>query len=101
MFALWGEFPYNFIGVKLVFTKHALKDKLSELERFGWRITKTKVKNIIKKPRWRGVSRHGEETAMDLVDDKHILRVIFNREDDIIKIITFHIARRGKYESTL
>ena len=47
------------------------------------------------------VSKHGEETAMDLVDEKHILRVVFNRKDDIIKIITLHIARRGKYESTL
>lgn len=84
-----------------VFTKHALKDKLPELERLGWQITIGKVKKTLRKPRWRGVSRHGQETAMDLVDGKHILRVIFDREDDIIKIITFHIARRGKYESTL
>ena len=71
--------------MKFVFTKHALKDKLPELERFGWNITKTKVKRIVNKSRWHGVSRHGEETAMDLVDDKHILRVIFRREDGILK----------------
>ena len=87
--------------MKFVFTKHAIKDKLPELERFGWKITKTKVKRIIKNPRWHGVSKHGEETAMDLVDAKHILRVVFDRKDDIIKVITLHIARRGKYESTL
>ena len=87
--------------MKFVFTKHSLKDKLPELERFGWKITKTKVKSIVNKPRWRGVSKHGEETAMDLVDDKHILRVVFNRGDGIIKVITLRIARRGKYESTL
>ena len=87
--------------MKFVFTKHALKDKLPELERLGWKITITKVEKTVRKPRWRGLSRHGQETAMDLVDDNHILRVIFDREDGIIKVITFHIARRGKYESTL
>ena len=40
--------------MKFVFTKHALKDKLPELERFGWKITKIKVKKIVMKPRWRG-----------------------------------------------
>ena len=32
---------------------------------------------------------------------KSYLRIVFNIEDDIIKVITFHIARRGRYESTL
>ena len=94
------RFDYNFIGMKFVFTKHAI-EKFIELEMLGWVITKDKVKRTIKKPRWHGVSRHGQETAMSLVDTKHIVRVVFNREGDIIKIITFHIARRGKYESTL
>jgi len=71
------------------------------LERLGWKITKRKVENIIKKPDWKGVSRFGQETALGLVDKIHILRVIFNKDGDIIKVITFHIARRGKYESTL
>lgn len=87
--------------MKFVFTKHAAVDKFEEIERLGWKLTKSKIKKTIQKPKWRGVSRHGQETAMSLVDPKHIIRVVFNREDDIIKIITFHIARRGKYESTL
>jgi len=59
--------------MKFVFTKHVMIDKLPELERLGWEITITKVKKTVRKPRWRGVSRHGQETAMDLVDDNHIL----------------------------
>lgn len=87
--------------MKIVFTKHALRDKLPALKRLGWNITRGKVKSTIRNPKWRGTSKHGQETVMSLVDDKHILRVIFNREGDIIKVITLHIARRGKYESTL
>ena len=84
--------------MKFVFTKHAEKDKLPAIKRFGWNVTKAKVKKTVLKPRWRGISKSGEKTAMSLVDTKHILRVIFRKED---AIITLHIARRGKYGSTL
>lgn len=84
----------------IVYTKHAL-DKFEILERFGWKITKTKISRTIKNPIWRGLSRFGQETAMSLLNDKHILRVIFDHDGDIIKVVTFHPARRGTYESTL
>ncbi len=87
--------------MKINFTKHAVEDKFSELEKHGWKVTKTKIRSIIKKPEWKGVSKHGQETAMGLLDEKYILRVIFRRENGIITVITFHMARRGKYETTL
>lgn len=86
--------------MKIVFTKHAL-EKFAVLKRLGWNITKTKIRQIIQMPKWKGTSRYGQETAMSIVDEKHIIRVVINREDDIIVVVTFHIARRGTYESTL
>ena len=87
--------------MKVIFTKHVLKDKLPAIKRFGWEITRKKIKIAVRHPRWRGVTKRGQETAMSLVDKEHILRVVFRREGDIITIITVHIARRGKYGSTL
>ena len=87
--------------MKIIYTKHALKDKLPALKRLGWNISKNKIEETIANPEWRGVSKHGQETAMSLVDEKHILRVVMRSEGDIITVITLHIARRGKYESTL
>lgn len=87
--------------MKIIFTKHALEDKFYALEKHGWKVTKVKINNIIKNPKWKGTSRHGQETAMSLLDHKHILRAVFKREGDIITVITFHMARRGKYETTL
>lgn len=87
--------------MKVIFTKHAAKDKLPMLKRFGWVVTKARVKKVIKNPRWGGLTKKGQKTAMDLVDEAHILRVIFRKEGGIISIITLHIARRGKYGSTL
>lgn len=86
--------------MKVIYTKHAI-EKFVELKKLGWVVKKDKIKTTIRRPRWSGISKHGQETAMILVDEKHILRVVFDRIDGIIKVITFHIARRGKYESTL
>lgn len=87
--------------MKIVFTKHATEHKLPLLKRFGWVITLNRIKEIVESPRWSGVTKKGQKTAMDLVDRTHILRVIFRKEDGIITIITLHIARKGKYESKI
>ena len=87
--------------MKIIYTKHALKDKIPALKRLGWNISKNKIEITVINPKWKGTSKHGQETAMSLVNKRHILRVVFRREDDIITVITLHIARRGKYESTL
>lgn len=86
--------------MKIIYTKHAI-DKFVELKRLGWKINKLQIKKVLQKPRWVGVSKHGEKTAMSLIGPNHILRIVFNIKDDIIKVITFHIAKRGRYESTL
>lgn len=86
--------------MKVVYTKHAL-EKFLILKKQGWGITRKKIIQTAKDPKWKGVSRFGQETAMSLIDNNHIIRVVLDRKDDIIRIITFHIARRGKYESTL
>ena len=83
--------------MKVIFTKHAAEEKFLELEKHGWKITKTKVKQVLRNPKWKGISKHGEETAMGLLDEKRILRIVFRREDVIIIVITIHVARRGRY----
>lgn len=86
--------------MKIVFTKHVLEDTIPRFKKLGWVITKAKIRQTIELPKWRGNTKFGQPTAMSLMDSGHILRVIFKAEDDIITIITVHIARRGTYEST-
>lgn len=86
--------------MKIILTLHVLEDKIPRLKVLGWSVSKAKIKQTIIKPRWRGITRFSQETAMSLLDEKHILRVIFEREGDIIRVITIHPARRGIYEST-
>lgn len=86
--------------MKIIYTKHAL-EKFASLRKKGWVVTKSKIRQIIKKPKWRGTTKYNQETAMDLMDASHILRIVLDKKSGIIKVITFHIGRRGKYESTL
>ena len=86
--------------MKIVFSWHVLEEKIPLLKSLNWHITKAKIRQTIKKPKWHGTTKYGQPTAMSLVDKDHILRVVFEEEDDIIRVITIHIARRGTYEST-
>lgn len=86
--------------MKVVFTRHIIEDKIPRSKVLGWNISKAKIRQTIKRPRWKGLARPNQETAMVLIDNNHILRVIFERQDDIITVITFHVTRRGRYEST-
>ena len=86
--------------MKIVLTDHVISEKIPLIKTWGWHITHTKIRQTIRKPKWKGISRFGQPTAMSLLDEKHILRVIFEKKNDIITVITVHPARRGKYEST-
>jgi hypothetical protein len=87
------------MNFKIIYTKHA-DEKFKILKQQGWIITKTKIRQIIRKPKWSGLTKEKQETALDLIDQGHIIRIILRREENgIIRVITFHIGRIGKYES--
>lgn len=86
--------------MKIVLSGHVLNEKIPLLKSLNWNITHSKIRQTIKKPKWRGTTEEGQPTAMSLMDQKHILRVVYKKENDIITVITIHIARRGRYEST-
>lgn len=77
-----------------------MNDTIPKFKLLGWNITKTKIRETIKKPKWIGVTKYGQPAVMSLIGKDHILRVVFKREDDIIRIITVYIAKRGRYENT-
>lgn len=86
--------------MKIEFSWHVLNDSIPKFKLLGWIITKAIIRQTIRRPKWTGITKYGQPAAMSLIDDKHILRVVFKKEGDIITVITAYIARRGKYEST-
>lgn len=86
--------------MRIILSKHVLFEKIPLIKSLGWPITKQKIRQTIRCPKWEGKTDSGQSTAMSLVDDRYILRAVFKEENGIIKVITVHIARRGRYEST-
>lgn len=87
--------------MKIILSDHVINEKIPLMKSQGWNITKTKIRKAIHNPQWQGFTKYGQPTFMSLVDARHILRVVYRKEEDgIIFVITVHIARRGTYEST-
>ena len=86
--------------MKFVFTKHATFDKFAILKKHKFKtpVTKRLIKEIILNP------EHADEEsdkpniiASKSIDVNHILRVVYRKEFDIIRVITFYPAEKGRY----
>lgn len=86
--------------MKFVFTKHA-KKKFKDFAGQGLKFSQKDVKIIVKSP-----EHVDKETdypkliASGTIGIKHVLRIVFKVEDDIITIITLYPAKKGRYYET-
>ncbi len=84
--------------MKISFTKHAQVDKFALLKKHKFMISRKIIKEVIKNP-----DHIDEESdapriiASKSIDAKHVLRVVYKREGDIITVITFYPAEKGRY----
>lgn len=78
------------------FTKHA-QEKFLLVKKAGFTVTKKCIKQTIKKPLRLEDRNDGTQIASSLLDDKHVLRIVFRREYDTIIVITFYPGRRKAY----
>lgn len=86
--------------VKIIISQHILKDKIPIYKSQGWNITEEKIKRTLLNPKWKGTSPFNQPTAMSLIDENYILRVVYNKKDDIMFAVTIIVTKRGRYEST-
>jgi hypothetical protein len=82
----------------IIFTKHA-SDKFKELERHKFSISRKDVLDTLREPDLIDKSRLPLLIAQKTIDSKHVLRVVFKKERDIIKVITFYPGRIKQYET--
>lgn len=83
--------------MEFIFTKHA-KKKFKDLAKIGVKVSPKDVLVTIKHPEYLDEeSDYPKLIASKSTDTKHILRVVFKIEDDIITVITFYPARKGRY----
>jgi hypothetical protein len=79
----------------IIYTRHA-EEKFRILKEQGFVVQKGIVEETIQSPQSIDHSQLPLLIAQKSIDAKHILRVVFKKENDIIKIITFYpIRKRG------
>ncbi|PIY90721.1 MAG: DUF4258 domain-containing protein [Candidatus Nealsonbacteria bacterium CG_4_10_14_0_8_um_filter_35_10] len=81
----------------IIFTTHA-KNKFEILKRHKFLITEKQILKTIENPDLIDYSRSPLLIAQGKIDKRHVLRVVYKKENGIIKIITFYPGRKKQYE---
>jgi len=84
--------------VAITYTKHAMF-KFEILAKHGFNVTKEQVEETIQQPDKLIVGETERLIAQKTINKTRLLRVIYIREDDEIKVITFYPTRRQRYEN--
>ena len=85
--------------MKIVYTKHAEeKLKRKDIKKFG--IKKKLIEQAIENPNYTDKTMYGDFAVL-LALDSYTLRVIYGKVAKKLKVITFHLAKRGRYEAKI
>ena len=83
--------------MKIIFSKHA-KWKFEVLRRHGIIITKKTIEDAVARPDNVELGLKETMIAQKRLDEEHLIRVIYARKDNDIRVITFYQSRRERYE---
>lgn len=81
----------------ITFSKHA-EWKFEVLRKHGIILDKKIIEDTITKPALLLQGMKETMIAQKVLDETHLLRVIHTRKDNDIRVITFYLARRERYE---
>jgi len=82
------------------FTGHA-RHKFEILRELGFKVEEHRVLEIVRKPSIVGRAWRDRSVATGPLNSTHVLRVIFEKQNGNITVVTFYPARRARYESKL
>ena len=80
----------------IVFTKHA-NAKFRVLQRHKFKVVKRQILDAVNHPDLIDHSRTPLLIAQKQIDTRHVLRVVYKQETNLIKIITFYPGRIKQY----
>ena len=84
--------------MKIIYTKHAAIDKFNMLKKHKFKVSKSFIQKVIKDPDHEDrESDKPKIIASKEIDQKHVLRVVYKHQGDIITVITFYPAEKERY----
>ena len=84
---------------RIQFTNHA-RQKISILERHGFRITEADIMNVLERPESTRVGHGNREIAQAPIGERHVLRVVYEKYGETKRVITLYPGRRERYEKS-
>lgn len=85
--------------MKVTYTKHA-EDKLKRADIKKFKANKVLIGSFLDESKHNKKTKYGEFYTLGSISGGHDLRIIYAIIDSEIKIITFHIAKKGRYDKT-
>jgi len=82
---------------EIIFTKHA-EGKFETLRKHALIIARHRVLKTVTDPERLDLSRAPLIIAQRDFDKRHVLRVVYKQQGNVIKIITFYPGRKSQYE---
>jgi len=82
--------------MKIVYTNHA-EDKLKRPDIRKFKVNKKLIENALSKSKHESKTKYGDFSYLVSISDRHNLRIIYDIIGVDMKVITFHIARKGRY----
>ncbi|KKQ40766.1 MAG: hypothetical protein US60_C0053G0003 [Microgenomates group bacterium GW2011_GWC1_37_8] len=81
----------------IIYTKHA-EEKLKRKDIRKFKANKKLIGSILKNPQLKSKTKYGDYAASSQIDERHDLRIVYDIIDKDIKVITFHISKKGRYK---
>jgi len=84
----------------VIFSDHAVF-KMELLNRHGFTVNRDMVVDTVLKPDKVEVGRKGRFIAQKIISERHILRVIYEKGNDNIEVVTLYPGLRRRYEDSV
>ncbi len=82
--------------MKIVYTKHA-EDKLRRRDIKSLGVNKALILKSVANLSKSKKTKSGEMAVVNKLSDRHDLRVVYDIIEGKLKVITFHVAKKGRY----
>ena len=78
------------------FTKHAL-ERVALWQQHGFALDEDTIRQILLQPEKVQLGYRGRKVVQGLIDEEHVLRVVFEEKEEELLVVTVYPARRNRY----
>ena len=83
---------------KIIFSSHA-ENKFAILKRHGFDVSKDTILLALETPDKLETGHRERKIAQKIINESHVIRVVFEEVQGVVRVITFYPGRRERYES--